>query len=82
MKVYSNQLVSEDIIPFPSGIQITNNEWWFIYNQEMKEIASKPIQCSAIINSPLTVVVADTLQECEEYISTNELILPEYLKEN
>jgi hypothetical protein len=82
MKVYSNQLISEDIVPFPSGIQTTNNEWWFIYNQETKEITSKPMQCSALVYSPLTLVIADTLYECGQYISTNELSYPEYLEEN
>jgi hypothetical protein len=82
MKAYSNQIVSENFEPFPSEFQTTSDEWWFIYNLENKEIISEIMQCSAIINSPFTIVIADSLQECEEYISTNELILPEYLKEN
>ena len=82
MKAYSNQIVSENFEPFPSELQTTSNEWWFIYNLENKEIVSEIMQCSAIINSPLTVVVADTLEECEQYISTNRLSSPEYLEEN
>lgn len=82
MKIYSNQLVLENFEPFPSGLQTTSDEWWFIYNQETKEIASKPMQCSALVYSPLTLVIADGLDECGQYISTNELSYPEYLEEN
>jgi len=82
MKAYSNQIVSENFEPFPSGLQTTSDEWWFIYNLENKEVVSKPMQCSALAYSPFTIVVADSLEECEQYISTNGLSSPEYLEEN
>jgi hypothetical protein len=83
MKIYSNQLVSENVSLFPSdGIQTTKEEWSFIYDSEIKKIIKEPTQGSMLIYSPLTLVVANSLKECKEYISTNELLYSEYLENN
>ena len=83
MKIYSNQLTLENISAFPSdGVQTAKGEWSFIYDSEIKKIITEPIQSSVIIYSPLTLVVANSLKECQEYISTNELLYSEYLEDN
>lgn len=83
MKKYSNQITSQDSIPFPSdGIQTTEEEWSFIYNSETKKIMTEPMQGSMLIYSPLTLVITDSLEECQQYISNNELSYAEYLEDN
>jgi hypothetical protein len=83
MKIYSNQLILEGSSALPtSGIQTTEQEWFFIYNSETKTIITEVAKGPTIIRSPLTLVVADTPEECQQYISAHELVLSEYLKEN
>jgi hypothetical protein len=37
-------------------------------------MATGPQQCSGYTSSHLTIVVADTKEECDQYIADNELI--------
>ena len=79
MKIHSNQFISENVEPFPNdGVFASNKEWWFIYDNETKKVFGDPIKSFSRIRSPLTIVIADTLKECEDYILTNELINLEY----
>ncbi len=57
----------------PSNLLTTENEWWFIFSED-KHIVVEPLQCSGGTSSPHTMVVADTLEELEQYITENELI--------
>ena len=83
MKIYSNQLASENVSLFPSdGIQTTQEEWSFVYDSETKKIMTEPMQGSMLIYSPLTLVITDSLEECQQYISNNELSYAEYLEDN
>jgi hypothetical protein len=45
-----------------------------IYDAISKQIVVEPMQCSGYTSSPLTIVVADTKEECDQYIADNELI--------
>ena len=77
IKIYSNQdIESEDIIPFPQQIETTEQDWWMIYDVETLDVVVKPQQCSGLTSSPLTMVVADTEEELEQYIIDNDLIVP------
>jgi hypothetical protein len=79
MKIYSNQFISENNIPLTEdGIQTTQEEWWFIYDFETKEIVIDPNQSYMHIFSPLTIIITNSLEECREYISTHGLSYPEY----
>ena len=57
----------------PYNLLTTENDWWFIYGEDNR-IVVEPRQCSGSICSPHTMVVADTLEELEQYITDNELI--------
>ena len=77
IKIYSNQdIEGEDIIPFPQQIETTEQEWWMIYDVETLNVLVTPQQCSGFTSSPLTMVIADTEEELEQYIIDNDLIVP------
>jgi hypothetical protein len=74
-KVYSNQnLNNQEVIPSLQEVQTTEQEWWMIYDADTKEITVGPQQCSGFTSSPLTMVVADTKEELEQYIVDNGLV--------
>jgi len=74
MKIYSNQNVNaEQIIPFPDEVHTTELDWWMIYDADTKVITIQPIQCSGYTSSPLTMVIADTEEELEQYIADHAL---------
>jgi hypothetical protein len=74
MKIYSNTLSAENILPFPvDGVLTTADEWWFVYNTETTQLINAPAQCSGSTFTPHTVVVADTLAECSQYIQENNI---------
>jgi hypothetical protein len=74
IKIYSNQIISEEVIPFPNEVYTTDQNWWMIYDAATKQVAVEPMQCSGCTSSPLTIVVADSKEELEQYIADNELI--------
>ena len=74
MKIYSNQNVNvKQIIPFPDEVHTTELDWWMIYDADTKVIAIQPLQCSGHTSSPLTMVVADSHEELEQYILDHAL---------
>jgi hypothetical protein len=75
IKIYSNQNIdNQEVIPSPSEIQTTEQDWWMVYDADTKEIAVEPLQCSGYTSSPLTMVIADTEEELNQYISENNLL--------
>ena len=74
MKIYSNQNVNvEQVIPFPDEVHTTDQEWWMIYDADTKVIVIEPLQCSGYTSSPFTMVIADTREELEQYITDHGL---------
>ena len=57
----------------PNNLLTTENDWWFIFSKD-KHIVVEPLQCSGGTTSPHTMVVADTLEELEQYIIDNALV--------
>ena len=47
--------------------------WWFVFDPKTLLLLFPPQQCSGKTSSPHTLVVFTTLEECEDYISTNNL---------
>lgn len=77
MKIYSNQFILENTIPIPeSGLIIQPDKWWFIFNYENKQLIGEPMQLNSRIQTPLSIFVSNTLEECEEYILSENLRLP------
>jgi hypothetical protein len=58
----------------PGDKSVNENKWWFVYNDLTKRVIIDPRQGSGKISSPHTLVVADTKQECINYITSNNLI--------
>ena len=61
------------VIPQPQDIQTDSVQWWFIYNDSTKIVLQQPLQCSGKTSSPHVMVIADTEQECNDYIVQNNL---------
>ena len=74
MKIYSNQFISENTINIPeSGVITKPDEWWFPFDYQNRELKAEPIQLDALIRTQLSICVCNTLEECEEYISNQNL---------
>jgi hypothetical protein len=54
-------------------ITIDENVWVFVYDKDSKKMLMYPQQCSGTYTCAQHVVVADTLEECEEYIKDNNI---------
>jgi hypothetical protein len=73
-KIYTNQNINnEEVLPFLSEVQTTDQDWWMIYNSDTKELVLEPQQCSGFTSSPFTMVVSDNKEELDQYILENEL---------
>lgn len=60
----------------PNDYLTDDEQWWFIYNPENLTLLMIPQQCSGKTSSPYIMVVMDTKEECENYISENNLKPP------
>jgi hypothetical protein len=58
-------------------ITVDESQWVMIYNDENKIITMTPQQCAGTYTCADTLVVADTLEECEQYIVDNRLVYNE-----
>jgi molybdopterin biosynthesis enzyme MoaB len=54
-------------------ITVDENVWTFVYDTDSKKILMEPQQCSGTYTCSQTLVIADSLEECEEYIETNAI---------
>ena len=61
------------IIAQPYDVEITSNQWWFIFDNN--NVLKPPNQCSGKISSLYNLAVAETEQECYQYITDNGLVL-------
>ena len=57
-------------------IEASETQWWFLYEEDTKELRDIPIQCSGYISSPRILILADTEEELLTYIEENNLIFP------
>jgi hypothetical protein len=63
-------------IESPENYVTDEASWWFVFNPETLLLLFPPQQCRGNTSSPHTLVVFSTLQECEDYISDNNLKYP------
>lgn len=61
-------------VSVPGDFNVGSEQWWFIYNETTKRVIVTPRTSSGKISSPHTLVVADTQEECENYIVNNNLV--------
>lgn len=59
-------------------IETTQDEWIMMYDDETKIILVEPSQCSGSHTCAITLVVADTQEELDQYIVDNALVYPDY----
>lgn len=57
-------------------IEASETQWWFLYEEDTKELRDIPIQCSGYISSPRILILGDTKEELLTYIEENDLIIP------
>jgi Fe-S-cluster-containing hydrogenase component 2 len=55
-------------------IETTQDEWIMMYDDETKMILVEPQQCSGSHTCAITLVVADTKEELDQYIVDNGLV--------
>jgi hypothetical protein len=55
----------------PSNVVTNESVWWFIFDNSNKTIIIDPMQCCGITSSPFTMVIADTKEEADQFISDN-----------
>ena len=55
-------------------IEVTQDRWAMLYEQESKNITMEPQQASGFYNVVDVLVVADTKEELDQYIVDNELV--------
>jgi hypothetical protein len=82
IKIYTKQLEAEEIISSPDKVYTTEQDWWMIYDATTKQIIVEPQQCSGYTSSPLAMVIADAIEELEQYIADNNLIFKNKLQPN
>lgn len=61
-------------VTVPGDFNVSDSQWWFLYDEATKKVIIGPRISSGKISSPHTLVVADTQEECENFISNNDLI--------
>ena len=54
-------------------ITVDESKWTMLYDEDSKTILIEPQQCSGTYTCVDTLVVADTLEECVNYITEHEL---------
>lgn len=64
-----------ETVTSPGEYNLNENQWWFLYDSVTSNVVIKPRQASGKISSPHTLVVADTKEECDQYIADNNLSL-------
>lgn len=82
IKIYSSQISTEEVIPLPQEVHTTEQDWWMVYDAATKQILVEPMQCSGYTSGPLTMVIADSKEELEQYIINNNLIFKNKLQPN
>jgi len=55
-------------------IETTQDQWIMMYDDETKIILVNPQQCSGSHTCAITLVVADSKEELDQYIVNNELV--------
>ena len=58
------------------NIETAQEQWWVIYNDEIKTVLEGPLQCSGYTSSPHIMVIGETEEELLTYIEENDLIIP------
>ena len=58
----------------PQNTHVIETDWWFLFDSESLKIVTEHQQCIGYTTSPYNMFVADSLEECEEYIEDNGII--------
>jgi hypothetical protein len=66
------------IIEAPDNFETNETSWWVIFDPVTKvTVMPEPIQCAGFTSSPFTMVVHDTREEVEAYLTENQISYPE-----
>lgn len=64
-----------------TDIVTDNDDWWMLYVESSKIVIEGIYQCQGIVDSPNTMVIADTREELLAYITDNNLTVSEDIEE-
>ena len=67
-----------NIIDKPENFLTNEQQWWMIFESETKKNTVSPNQCSGYTSSPFTMIVADSKEECEQFITDSNLFIPNF----
>lgn len=67
-----NKLIMK-IIHNPIDYKTTENEWWFVVDEKTNASLTSPLQCIGSTSTQHTLVVCNSLEECSEYMHTNNI---------
>ena len=57
----------------PTNTQTLETDWWFLFDSESLKMVTEPQQCAGYTDSPYSMFIGNTLEECEEYIKDNAI---------
>ena len=60
----------------PTEVDVSADEWWFVFDPASKTLVVPPCQCSGKIFTPFILCVADTREECEAYVAQHGISTP------
>jgi hypothetical protein len=60
-------------------VELSDEKWIMLYDDDTKKILIEPQQCSGSYTCASTLVVSDSKEELQQYISDNNLILNDFL---
>ncbi len=70
--------MSYQLITEVNRTQTSDTDWWFLYNDETKDVLIEPNQRRSYVSSPHIMVIGDTEEELLTYIEDNDLIVSDF----
>jgi len=67
-----------NIIDKPENFLTNGQEWWMIFESETRKIIVPPNQCSGYTSSPFTMIVANSKEECDQFIIDSNLFIANF----
>ena len=58
----------------PQNVQTLETDWWFLFDAEYLKMITEPQLCVGYTDSPYSMFIGNTLEECEEYIKDNGIM--------
>ena len=67
------------VVQAPDNYELPDGSYAFYFNNISNTLICKPFAAPGTCISPDSLVVADTEQECLDYMTKNNIIIPEWI---